>query len=250
VQGVLDAASALCSRDENLEALKLLEEALGRFPNHLGLKTMLGIVLSRLGRDNEAEAVLRSVLRRDPSDERATSALGRLLDNSLRTEEAERMYRGLLDRKPASHTVLDDLCDLLLDAEQFDEAHRLAKRHAEQFSTTYEAYSPLQHVLQAEEDNISDETDESEFDRKGLTKLASNLIEQFEIITNMEKSIGSDILAAIGHAWDLDEDAIRIAAELSRVEDAFKKHRASMPPALQNGIQSVHVEMDKRAKRT
>ncbi len=249
MQGILDAVSALCSREENEKALKLVEDALERYPNHLGLKTMLGIVLSRLGRDNESEAVLRSVLKSDPSDEQATSALGRLLDNSLRTEEAERLYRGLLDRKPVSHIVLDDLCSLLLDAEQYDEAHRLAKTHAERFSTTYEAYGPLQHVLQTEEDNVSEETDESDFDRKGLAKLVSNLIEQFEVIVNMEKNVGRDKLISLARAWELDEEAIRVATELGRIEDAFKKHRASIPPALQNGIESVHAEMDKRAKR-
>jgi predicted Zn-dependent protease len=250
LQRVLDAASALCSREENEEALKLVEDTLEKYPSHQGLMTMLGIVLSRLGRENEAESVLRSVLKGDPSNEQATSALGRLLDNSLRTEEAERLYRGLLDRKPASHTVLDDLCSLLLDTEQYDEAHRLARTHIERFSAMYEAYGPLQHVLQTEEDNVSEGTDESDFDRKGLTKFASNLIEQFEVIVNMEKNVGRDKLISLGRSWDLDEEAIRVATELGRIEDAFKKHRASMTPALQNGIESVHAEMDKRVKRT
>jgi hypothetical protein len=108
----------------------------------------------------------------------------------------------------------------------------------------------LQHVLQTEEDNISEETDESEFDRKGLTKLASNLMEQFEVLLNVERNVSPDKLRATGHAWELDEDAVRIAAELNRIEDDFKAHSASMPPALQNGIQSVRTETAKRAKTT
>lgn len=217
-----------------------------RHPNHQGLKTMLGIVLSRLERDHEAEAVLRSVLKRDPSDEQATSALGRLLDNSLRSEEAQSTYRALLQRKPESHVVLDDLCSLLLDEEEFEEAYKLAKVHAGKFPTAYEAYHPLQRVLQTEEDNIGEEIDESEFDRKGLTKLASNLIEQFEVVVKIEESVGSDKLNTMGHKRELDEEAIRIAAELDRIDDAFKKHRATMSPALQGKIQASHAEKGKR----
>jgi len=248
IRRTLEAASNLCRCEENEEALKLVEEALEQHPNDLELKAMLGVVLSRVERDREAEAVLRAVLKRDPEHEQATSTLGRLLDNSLRTEEAEELYRSFMGRKPACHVVLDDLCRLLLDEERVDEAYKLARAHADQFPAVYEAYSPLQRVLQTQEDEIREKADEAQFDRKGLTKLTSNLIEQFEVILKMEREIGSETLNTIGHAWELDEEIIRIAAELDYIEDAFRKQRASVPSALQSAIQAIHAERGKRAK--
>ena len=248
IRRTLEAASNLCRCEDNEEALKIVEKALERYPNDLELKTMLGIVLSRLERDREAEAVLRSVLKRNPDHEEATCALGRLLDNSLRTEEAEQLYRGLLQRKPASHAALDDLCKLLLDEERLDEAYKLARAHSDQFPAVYEAYSPIQHVLQSLEDEIREQTDETDFDRKGLAKLGSNLAEQFDVILRMEQSVGLDTLKAKGCTWELDEDVVRIAAELDYIEAVFKKFRASLPSAVGGMIKAAHAERDRRAK--
>ena len=248
IRRVLAMASGLCSREDHTEAEKLIREALDQYPGNLDLKVMLGIILSRTERDREAEAVLRSVLKRDPDHEQATSALGRLLDNSLRTEEAESLYRGHLEMRPASHSVADDLCRMLVEEERSDEAYRIAKTQADRYPKEYEAYSALQHVLESVEDVIREMTEEADFDRKNLTRLASNLIEQFEVIQKMEKHVRKETPRAGDHIWELDEEVMRIAGELEYVDGEFKRHRAALPANLQAATKSIYTERDIRAK--
>ncbi|RDE13020.1 MAG: hypothetical protein C4K49_09040 [Candidatus Thorarchaeota archaeon] len=248
IRRVLAMASGLCSREDHEEAEKLIRDALEHYPGDLDLKAMLGIILSRTERDREAESVLRSVLKRDPDHEQATSTLGRLLDNSLRTEEAESLYRGLLERRPASHSIADDLCRMLVEEDRPDEAYRIAKTHADRYPNEYEAYSAIQHVLESIEDIIREMTEETDFDRRNLARLASNLIEQFEVIRRMEMHVGKDSLRAGDHIWELDEEVMRIAGELEYVEGEFKKHRTALPANLQAATRLVYAERNTRAK--
>ena len=57
------------------KAVSLLRKALQKAPDHLGLRTNLGLALMELGRLDEAEVQFREVLRRKPGDQEALSAL-------------------------------------------------------------------------------------------------------------------------------------------------------------------------------
>ncbi|MFQ5834243.1 MAG: tetratricopeptide repeat protein [Candidatus Thorarchaeota archaeon] len=213
-EGVLEAIENLCKEDRNEEAESILKEALASNPDDLDLKTMLGIVQSRLHRDEDAESTLRSVLQVDQNQEDAVCALGRILDQSLRSKEAEQMYRGLLTQRPESHCALDDLCRLLVSEGREQEALLLARNHTKDFPKDLRAYDGLRYVLATLEESLILADSQ---DQENSMKLSENLLEQFNLILKIEIQVDPIWFQSEEVVQDLEEDLMRIAQELEHL---------------------------------
>ena len=232
IRDALDRASKLCGEECDEEAQKVILEALGRYPENLDLRTMLGKIQARLHREEEAEATLRGVLKDNPIHEDASCALGRLLDQSLRTDEAEQVYRRLLAESPASHCALDDLCRFLIAEDRHLEALDVAREHADRFPDCLEAYDGLRYLLAIMEDEICGGYISESTDNETLENLAVNLLEQFDAIMRIEKNIGP--LSGLGEpvASDMQEERLRIIAELEHLSRVIDERGFDLPLAL------------------
>jgi protein O-GlcNAc transferase len=92
----------------NDEALGVLEEALARYPDHLRLIAQRGVILERLRRYAEAIAIYEQVLLRDPTMAPILNNLAGLLNLQGRYDEAVGLFRHSLaiEPNPANHSNL------------------------------------------------------------------------------------------------------------------------------------------------
>ncbi|MFW9799806.1 MAG: tetratricopeptide repeat protein [Candidatus Thorarchaeota archaeon] len=242
---VLEAIENLCKEERNEEAESLLKEALESNPENLDLKTMLGIVQSRLHMDEDAETTLRSVLQADQNHEDAVCALGRILDQSLRSKEAERMYRGLLTRRPESHCALDDLCRLLLSEGHEQEALLLARNHTKGFPKDIHAYDGLRYVLAAFEESLVLADSQ---DQENSRRLTENLLEQFDLILRIENQVDSKWFENEELFQNLKEDLMRISQELEHLLNTLEGYEVSVDDRLRERVKQA-ISIAKRQRQ-
>ncbi|MFW9887023.1 MAG: hypothetical protein ACFFER_02500 [Candidatus Thorarchaeota archaeon] len=242
IRAALDRASKLCYEECDEEAERVILDALGSYPENLDLRTMLGRIQARLQREEEAEVTLRGVLKDDPLHEDASCALGRLLDQSLRTDEAEQVYRRLLAESPASHCALDDLCRFLIAEDRQLEALDVARKHAGRFPDCLEAYDGLRYLLAIIEDEICGGYISESTDNETLEKLAANLLEQFDAIMRIERNIGP--LSHLGEsiASDMQEERLRIVAELEHLSGVIDERGLDLPLSLNRQLTTAIKE--------
>jgi tetratricopeptide (TPR) repeat protein len=91
-------------------ALKLLDEALDRYPDSTNLLYTRSLVAEKQGNLPQAEADLRRIIELEPDNASALNALGYILTNhTKRFEEATRLIEQALDLSPNDPTVLDSM---------------------------------------------------------------------------------------------------------------------------------------------
>jgi tetratricopeptide (TPR) repeat protein len=242
IREALEKATRLCDEECDEDAEVLILDALSKFPDHADLLTILGKIQSRLHKEQHAETTLKAVLAKNPNHEDASCALGRLLDQSLRTEEAETLYRGLLERRPDSHCALDDLCRLLIGEGRYLEALDVARDHVDRYPDSLEAYDGLRYLLAVLEDEICGGYVSESTDNETIEKLAVNLLEQFDAITRIEKNIGP--LSGLGEptASDMQEEYLRIVAELEHLSGVIEARGLDLPLSLSRQLTTVVKE--------
>ncbi|PPE73485.1 hypothetical protein C3942_11800 [Solimonas fluminis] len=103
-------AEILIDANENAEALKLLDEAVGDYPEDGDLVYSRSLVHERLGQLPLAEKDLRSLLAENPDDARALNGLGyMLLVHTKRLDEATEMIRRAHTLEPEDAAIIDSL---------------------------------------------------------------------------------------------------------------------------------------------
>ncbi|GAB6096688.1 hypothetical protein JCM14469_29410 [Desulfatiferula olefinivorans] len=103
-------------------AVAILEGALARFPNHLGLWESLAQAYHTLLMPDKEEEVLREILRRYPLIEGCRNRLARIINENGDADKAIALLREGLDFDPLSVPGWHHLADLLWDTDRYDEA--------------------------------------------------------------------------------------------------------------------------------
>src|ERR1700682_777433 len=96
----LAASRVAIQKQQYDEAIRLLNEALTRFPGNRELRVELGRVYVYDHRDEQAMKLFREVLREDPSDRAAKLQLARALGYRRDYSASNKFYRELLAAKP------------------------------------------------------------------------------------------------------------------------------------------------------
>lgn len=118
------------------DAVKLLEDAEGKFPTDTAIPFELGAVLEKQKRFAESEAAFRRVLQRDPDHAPALNYLGYMLaDRGERLDESVTYVKKALQLDPDNGSYLDSLGWAYYKSNKLDLAADNLKRAADQLKT-------------------------------------------------------------------------------------------------------------------
>jgi tetratricopeptide (TPR) repeat protein len=101
-----DAAFRLLQGGETAQAMAVVDAALVKFPNDLGLHNLRGLAASQLGRTKEAEASFRRVIELSPRAAMGYNNLATLYSQQGRHAEAEEFFQRALKQEPQNFTAL------------------------------------------------------------------------------------------------------------------------------------------------
>src|SRR5215472_9891066 len=110
------------------EAANLFNQAAIAVPREPTFSFNLGLTLSRLGRNEEAETALRTTLKYQPDFVPALFELGALLHRTARLDQAEQYIRQVLKLTPGNAHAELALAAILVDAGRPGEAETAAHR--------------------------------------------------------------------------------------------------------------------------
>jgi tetratricopeptide (TPR) repeat protein len=110
------------------EAANLFSQAANAVPREPTFSFNLGLTLSRLGRNEEAETALRTTLKNQPDFVPALFELGALLHRTARLDQAEQYIRQVLKLTPGNAHAELALAAILVDAGRPGEAETAAHR--------------------------------------------------------------------------------------------------------------------------
>jgi len=122
-QSVTDEQVALRHRHYS-QAIRILEDALKRFPGNAQLRLELGRVYVYQRQDARAMDIFRAILRDDPSNRETKLELARVLSYDGKYEAANQLFRDLLSTNPDDEAAAIGLAGNLLFLKKKDEARR------------------------------------------------------------------------------------------------------------------------------
>src|SRR6267142_6098314 len=122
-QSVTDEQVALRHRHYS-QAIRILEDALKRFPGNAQLRLELGRVYVYQRQDARALEIFRAILRDDPSNREAKLELARVLSYDGKYEPAAQLFRELLASNPNDEAAAIGLVGNLLFQKKKDDARR------------------------------------------------------------------------------------------------------------------------------
>jgi len=97
-------------QDDDLGALKILEEALVQHPDNYKLRFALGVVYNDLGRIHDSVAVMQGLLKENPDDATVLNFIGyTYVEQGIQLEDAEKLLNRALELKPDSGYILDSM---------------------------------------------------------------------------------------------------------------------------------------------
>jgi tetratricopeptide (TPR) repeat protein len=103
---LVELANARRMADQNEAALDAVREALKLDPKDAGAQLLSVILLSQLGKVDEAVTAARAALKDDPSSADVNRILGYVLTQFGRNEDAIALYKELLDRYPNNREIV------------------------------------------------------------------------------------------------------------------------------------------------
>jgi Tfp pilus assembly protein PilF len=106
------------------QAIRILEDALKRFPGNVQLRLELGRVYVYRRQDSEASRIFRAILRDDPSNREAKLELARVLSYDKKYEPANQLFRELLATNPSDEAAAIGLVRNLQFQKRNDDASR------------------------------------------------------------------------------------------------------------------------------
>jgi len=122
-QSVTDEQVALRHRHYS-QAIRILEDALKRFPGNAQLRLELGRVYVYQRQDARAMDIFRAILRDDPSNRETKLELARVLSYDGKYEAANQLFRDLLSTNPNDEAAAIGLARNLLIQKKKDAARR------------------------------------------------------------------------------------------------------------------------------
>ena len=223
------------------ETFELLTHLFEKYPDNLDIQAELGVLQSKLDRDDIAERIFREVISIDSNHERAISALGHLLDSTLRVSEAEQLYRDFLKRNGDNHCVVEDLCRLLVSEKRVDEALSLATQHFTSQPKVLDAYNPIRFVLLQLEDLFEVQVEENNYSAKSRFTLLKNQLHQFEVYLTIEENVECDIK---DDADCLHDDLLRAYGDVIHLYNLLKNQNFSFPDQVDKQVEEAMKKME------
>jgi tetratricopeptide (TPR) repeat protein len=132
----ISLAQAYAEAERGAQAVKVLQDALGKFPSNDGIAFELGTVFDKQKKFAEAESAFRQVLARDPENAIALNYLGYMLaERGERLDESVTYLKKALQVEPENPSYLDSLGWAYFKADKLDLAETNLKRAADQLKT-------------------------------------------------------------------------------------------------------------------
>jgi tetratricopeptide (TPR) repeat protein len=132
----ISLAQAYSDADRGAQALKVLQDAQGKFPSDDSIAFELGSVFDKQKKFAEAESAFRQVLARDPENAIALNYLGYMLaERGERLDESVGYLKRALQVEPENPSYLDSLGWAYFKADKLDLAETNLKRAADQLKT-------------------------------------------------------------------------------------------------------------------
>jgi len=122
--------------DRGAQAVKVLEDASGKFPGDQSIAFELGAVLDKQKRFADAEQAFKGVIAREPENAAALNYLGYMLaERGDRLDESVGYIKRALELEPENGSYLDSLGWAYFKADKLDLAEANLKRAADQMTT-------------------------------------------------------------------------------------------------------------------
>jgi tetratricopeptide (TPR) repeat protein len=132
----ISLAQAYTEAERGAQAVKVLQDAQGKFPTDDGIAFELGTVFDKQKRFADAESAFRQVLSRDPENAIALNYLGYMLaERGERLEESVGYLTKALQVEPDNPSYLDSLGWAYFKSDKLDLAESNLKRAADQLKT-------------------------------------------------------------------------------------------------------------------
>ncbi len=132
----ISLAEMYSESNRGAQAVKLLQDAQGKFPGETSISFELAAVLEKQKRYGEAEVVFRQVLMRDPEHAPTLNYLGYMLaERGVRLDESVELIQRALKSQPDNGSYLDSLGWAYFKGGKFDLAEEHLKRAAAQLAT-------------------------------------------------------------------------------------------------------------------
>ena len=132
----ISLAQAYSDAERGAQAVKVLQDAQGKFPSDDGIAFELGTVFDKQKKFAEAESAFRQVLARDPENAIALNYLGYMLaERGERLDESVTYLKKALQVEPENPSYLDSLGWAYFKADKLDLAETNLKRAADQLKT-------------------------------------------------------------------------------------------------------------------
>ena len=132
----ISLAEMYSESNRGAQAVKLLQDAQGKFPGETSISFELASVLEKQKRYGEAEVVFRQVLMRDPEHAPTLNYLGYMLaERGVRLDESVELIQRALKSQPDNGSYLDSLGWAYFKGGKFDLAEEHLKRAAAQLAT-------------------------------------------------------------------------------------------------------------------
>jgi tetratricopeptide (TPR) repeat protein len=132
----ISLAQAYSEAERGVQAVKVLQDAQGKFPSDDGIAFELGTVLDKQKKFAEAESAFRQVLSRNPENAIALNYLGYMLaERGERLDESVSYLTKALQVEPENPSYLDSLGWAYFKADKLDLAETNLKRAADQLKT-------------------------------------------------------------------------------------------------------------------
>jgi tetratricopeptide (TPR) repeat protein len=132
----ISLAEMYSESNRGAQAVKLLQDAQGKFPGETSISFELASVLEKQKRYGEAEVVFRQVLMRDPEHAPTLNYLGYMLaERGVRLDESVELIQRALKSQPDNGSYLGSLGWAYFKGGKFDLAEEHLKRAAAQLAT-------------------------------------------------------------------------------------------------------------------
>jgi tetratricopeptide (TPR) repeat protein len=132
----ISLAQAYSEAERGAQAVKVLQDAQGKFPTDDGIAFELGTVFDKQKRFADAESAFRQVLSRDPENAIALNYLGYMLaERGERLEESVGYLTKALQVEPDNPSYLDSLGWAYFKSDKLDLAESNLKRAADQLKS-------------------------------------------------------------------------------------------------------------------
>jgi tetratricopeptide (TPR) repeat protein len=129
----ISLAEAYADVERGAQALKVLQDAQGKFPSDDGIAFELGAVFDKQKKFAEAESAFRQVLARDPDNAVALNYLGYMLaERGERLDESVTYLKKALQIEPENPSYLDSLGWAYFMSDKLDLAETNLRRAADQ----------------------------------------------------------------------------------------------------------------------